>query len=365
MQRYSGVAMGLHWVMGLIMIGLLAVGLWMVDLPLAPFKFEVYQWHKSFGLLVLLLLVVRVGWRWTHPAPMLPVGTPRWQVKVAEFTHFLLYFLMLLMPLSGWLMSDAAGYRPHFFGLAVPLLWAQDSVVAGWAKWVHEMAGKALIGLLILHVGAAVHHHLIVRDGILLRMVPKGLRLPQPKLFGLVLAGILPFGAVQAVEWQVVPEGSKLEWEARYSGSQIIGNFGVWQAEIRLNPDDLADAKVRVVVEVASVGSGDENRDKTLKGIDFFDAVGHPKAVFESSKVSKTSAGFVAAGTLTLAGVSKPLALPFTLQIQGDGAQRLALAQGQVSLSRNAFGVGKGEWQGNATIADLVVVKYVVKATLK
>lgn len=366
MQRYTGAAMAIHWLMALIIIGLLAVGLWMVELPLAPLKFEVYQWHKSFGLFVLILLIVRVGWRWTNPVPMMGENMPKWQVRVAEMTHFLLYFLMVAMPISGWVMSDAAGYSPRFFGLWVPQIWVQDQTVVFWAKEVHEIMGKMLIGLIVVHGGAAVFHHLIQRDDILLRMVPVWVRLPRPKLWAgiVVLLAALPWSG-QATEWRVVPEESKLEWVVAYNGQEIVGQFKNWQADIVLDTANLATAKVKVVVDLASVASGDGNRDETLRGGEFFNVAAHPQAVFESSKVRREGPGFVAEGTLQLAGVSQPLVLPFTLKIEGDGAVRVALASGQVGLSRAAFGVGKGAWQGNSTIADAVQVRLVVKAVVK
>ena len=170
--HYNPFSQALHWGMALVIVGMLASGLLMEDLQPLALKFQVIQMHKSFGLLVLWLVIVRLLWRFTTPAPMLPAGTPLWQKLVAHGTHALLYVLMVGLPLSGWLMSDAKGYHPNFFGLNVPVLMAEPNKELGHLLGeMHEIGAFVMMGLLALHIGAAVMHR-IKKDGIAERMLP-------------------------------------------------------------------------------------------------------------------------------------------------------------------------------------------------
>lgn len=180
-SRYTAPAIALHWVIALLVITLLIMGLVMDSLPLMA-KFQAIQIHKSLGLTVLLLVALRVMWRFTHPAPMLPKGTPMWQSAIAHTTHGLLYALMVLMPLTGWLFSDAAGYHPNLFGLPVPVLTGTNRDWAHLVKEFHELGGNLFWVLLVLHVGAALQHHLFLKDDILTRMVPSFIKLPRPNV---------------------------------------------------------------------------------------------------------------------------------------------------------------------------------------
>lgn len=180
--RYTAPAMALHWVIALGILALLVMGLVMDDLPLMT-KFTVIQLHKSLGLTVLMLVALRILWRFTHPAPLLPEGTPRWQKAVAHSTHGLLYGLMVFMPVTGWVFSDAAGYHPNLFGWnVVPLLLQGNQGVAHTVRELHGVGGNLFWVLLALHVGAAVQHHVFKRDDILQRMLPAWLKVPRPNV---------------------------------------------------------------------------------------------------------------------------------------------------------------------------------------
>lgn len=171
--RYGAVAIALHWLMALAILGLMGVGVWMTDLKPSPQKFEIYALHKSAGLLVLALAAFRLIWRVTHRPPPLPPATPTWQARAAALTHGALYALMLAMPITGWLQHSAAGYPLSWFGLfKVPALIGRDrAALAFWQQW-HEWLAWALAALILLHVAAALKHHFLDRDGLLGRMWP-------------------------------------------------------------------------------------------------------------------------------------------------------------------------------------------------
>ncbi len=170
---YSRIAIGLHWVAALLIIGNLAFGLTMVDLPLSPAKLRYYSWHKWAGVTIFLLSAVRLLWRLAHPVPALPSSTPAWQRKAANASHHVLYLLFFAAPLSGWLFSSAAGFQTVYFGvLPLPDLLAKNKELADLLKLVHRVATYTLAALVVVHVAAAVKHHVVDRDDVLARMLP-------------------------------------------------------------------------------------------------------------------------------------------------------------------------------------------------
>lgn len=175
-DRWSPVSQALHWLIVLLILGLAVVGLTMDELPKTPKYFWVYTAHKSLGLTVLALVLVRLGWRLYAGSPDPVPGTPTWQHRIASFTHVLLYALILAMPLSGWLYDSASGLRPfRWFGLFnVPKLSAPDEAISSFARDAHGWLFWALVALVLLHAGAAIYHHLFQRDATLARMLPRG-----------------------------------------------------------------------------------------------------------------------------------------------------------------------------------------------
>jgi cytochrome b561 len=178
--QYTRTAKALHWLIALLIIGMLCMGLYMNSLGFTPLKFQLYQLHKSIGITILLLVAFRLLWRFTNPAPMLPTHMPLWQKAAAHTTHTFLYILMFAMPISGYVMSDAGGYHPNWFGLPVPILVGQNPDLAKNLNLFHEYAAYAIWALLAAHIGAALYHHVIVRDDTLRRMLPQAIsrRLP-------------------------------------------------------------------------------------------------------------------------------------------------------------------------------------------
>ena len=175
-ERWGPVSQAFHWIIVLLILVLAIVGLTMDELPKTPKYFWVYTLHKSTGITVLVLVLLRLGWRLYAGAPAPVPGTPRWQARIASLTHWLLYALILAMPLSGWLYDSASGLRPfNYFGLfPVPKLVAPDEAIAGQAHEVHELLFLVLVALVVLHAGAAFYHHLFQRDATLARMLPRG-----------------------------------------------------------------------------------------------------------------------------------------------------------------------------------------------
>lgn len=171
-NNYGWIAILLHWLMAIIMIALLAMGLYMVRLPISLAKLKLYGWHKEYGILILALVLVRVAWRLSNYMPLLPSTMPKWEKLAARSAHLAFYLFMFALPLSGWMISSAAGLPVSFFGLFVlPDLISPDESIRLVLQQLHEWLGYGLIALIILHVSAALQHHFYNRDDILRRML--------------------------------------------------------------------------------------------------------------------------------------------------------------------------------------------------
>lgn len=173
--RYGATAIGLHWLVALMLLCGATLGLYMVDLELSPAKLKLYSWHKWIGVSIFLVAVARLIWRLTHPAPPLPGAVPAWQQRAASLTHALLYLLLFVIPLSGWLMSSALGVQVVYFGvLPLPDLVQKDKALGEQLKLLHLSLNLTLLVAVLLHVAAAVKHHFVDRDDVLRRMLPGG-----------------------------------------------------------------------------------------------------------------------------------------------------------------------------------------------
>ncbi len=173
-NRYTRTAIALHWLIALLLVGLFAVGLAMHDLPLSPQKLKIYAWHKWAGVSVFLLVLVRLAWRVGHRPPALPAAMPGWQKAAARGLHLALYLLMLAIPLSGWLMSSAKGFQTVWFGvLPLPDLLDKNKALGDALQVAHMSLNFGLAALVVAHAGAAIKHHLIEKDDVLTRMLPR------------------------------------------------------------------------------------------------------------------------------------------------------------------------------------------------
>ena len=171
--HYTPLAKGLHWLMALMSFGLLALGFYMSDLPLSPEKLQLYSWHKWAGVTIFVLVWLRLAWRITHRPPALPDGMPVHMQWAAHAGHFLLYALMIAIPLSGWLMSSAKGVQTVWFGvLPLPDLLAKDKALGHLLAEVHEALNMGLLLLIAGHAAAALFHHVVHKDDTLRRMLP-------------------------------------------------------------------------------------------------------------------------------------------------------------------------------------------------
>lgn len=179
--RYDGVAITLHWIIAIGVLAQLALGWWMIDIPKQPTGVRAYWFnlHKSVGLTLGLLIVLRLAWRLTHRPPALPASVPRWQARASGAGHLLLYACMLAMPVAGYFGSVFSGYPIKFFGTTLPAWGWKDEALKELFSTVHYAAALAFMALIVVHVLAALKHALIDRDGVVHRMLP-GRRVHAP-----------------------------------------------------------------------------------------------------------------------------------------------------------------------------------------
>jgi cytochrome b561/polyisoprenoid-binding protein YceI len=422
--RYTTVAIVIHWLIAAAIIFQIILGWRMGDGPKGPTTYALFQLHKSIGVTILLLSLLRLVWRLFNNPPLAPEGQPKWEQAASKLVHIGFYVIMIGLPLTGWIMVSASRVPiptllygtvpwPH-----LPLLpELAESAKHAWreaGEIGHEVLVKLTYLLLVLHLGAVAKHQVLDKDEVFGNMAPgarPGWKEPRAwlaaaGLVAVIAAGYLytpavkakpaaPAPAAQPVEalapatpavaapeaaapaateaaapeaalkdpvaW-VVQKGASLTFTASWSGEAIEGQFKSWKADILFSPQALDRSKVTVAIDMASVGTGDAQRDESLPSGDFFDTAEHPKATFTAAKFRKTGEGkYVADGTLDLRGVKKPLSLPFTLKIDGD----TATARGVTTLDRTTFGVGQGEWASTDQIGASVKVAFSLTAKKK
>jgi len=187
-MSYNTVAKFLHWLIALAILGMIALGWYMNDLPRGdPHKFMLFQWHKKIGIMILLLSLFRLGWRWTHPAPPLPVDMKIWERALAKIIVVLFYALMIGIPFLGWAVVSSSplniptilfsyGWRPtdNIILPHLPILPTLENKkeIAHRLGDIHAYLAYSVLGLLVLHVGGALKHHFINKDDVLTRMAP-------------------------------------------------------------------------------------------------------------------------------------------------------------------------------------------------
>jgi cytochrome b561 len=177
--RYGTVAQIFHWLIAALIFIILALGYYMEDLPLGARKLELYQLHKSIGITIALLAALRLLWRLLHPPPPLPETMKPWECKAAIAVHVLLYVMLFVQPLIGFLQSNAVNFPVVLWGFVpLPPLIGPDEALGDTLINVHALGGNLLAILVIIHIAAALRHHFMLKDDVLRRMLPGAERAP-------------------------------------------------------------------------------------------------------------------------------------------------------------------------------------------
>jgi cytochrome b561 len=176
-HEWGVIAKSFHWLIALLLFGQLALGWIAKDMRVSPDKFELFVWHKSIGISILLIVALRIVWRFRNPPPASIGEVTLWQARLAQGAHALLYILMIAVPLSGWWISDTSRIPFRlYWQIPLPDLLPASKDMSELAASTHEVLTTLLIVIVVLHILAAARHHFLLRDDTLTRMLPFGRR---------------------------------------------------------------------------------------------------------------------------------------------------------------------------------------------
>lgn len=376
--HYGTISKVFHWSIMLLIFTAIPLGVAAGRVPLEniEFKAQLYSFHKTIGVTVFLLALLRITWALiqTKPEPIYPERKA--ETFAAELVHWLLYGALILVPLSGWIEHAAtSGFAPILwpFGQGLPLVSKSEHLAETFAG-LHIVFKNVLIGAILLHVAGALKHVFIDKDGTLGRMwfgasdyVASGghhsQALPALTAGGIWLAALGLGGGMNLLnaphdtataptvvaaatsEWQV--ESGSIGIVVVNFGDELQGSFGEWTADISYDPDTKTGA-VETTISVPSLTLGSVTSDAL--GADYFDGAGFPNAVWKGT----LNAG-MAEGALTLKGAEVPVSFPYELDIT-DGVATVSAA---LSLNRNDFGIGSAT---DTSLAETVEVQIELKA---
>lgn len=348
-QDYTAVAKLLHWLIAVLVFVMFPLAWTMGDFSGVQ-KFRLYNLHKSIGITILALMTLRLFWRSVQAAPALTASAPKWERIVAYLGHFALYAALFVMPLSGWAMISASDKPSVLFGAtAFPLIpWLSDlppdqkKTLSEIFKSIHEFTANVLLFLIIIHVAAALRHAFVLRDGIMSRMLPRfwGRSASRRVALLVLTASALSFAGLKqasAMEWGVNPQKSEVAFEASGSGYNAKGTFKSYKTDIEFDPETPEEASIHVTLDMRSASTGAADADQTLQSEDFFDPRRYPTAEFAARGAKPDGDGkYILDGRLTLKGVTKPIALPFSINL----AEGTAAVKAETTINRLDFGVG-------------------------
>lgn len=355
--KFGLVAKLFHWSAALLVFALLPIGWYMHDLPRGLERFRYVELHKSLGLFLLAFMIGRSAWRAYNPPPPLPDNLPAWERHAAALTHWAIYALLFAQMLCGMGYVWAANSPLTLFGwFALPSPFAPDISLRNLMGTLHDWIAFGIVILLVMHIGAALRHHFILKNDILRRMLIVTL-----VIFGGVCAAV----PVRAATWNVAPS-SQLLFHFIQTGMSITGKFERFDTRINFDPDKPEDGRIDVTIDIASLDTQNTDRDVTLRSADLFDAEKFPQAQFTADKIRRIGEGqFEAVGTLTIRDITLPLVLPFQLMIEkqtGDGDTK-ATASGSIAVSRRDYGLARGQWEAVDIVADEVKIEIRLEAT--
>jgi cytochrome b561/polyisoprenoid-binding protein YceI len=369
--RYGGVTKFFHWLTALLIIALLASGLFAEDLPHETQaeltqKAWFFSLHKTMGVAVFFVALLRIIWAISQPKPGLLNADKKLESWLAETVHWVLYASLVIVPLAGWISHAAAsGFAPIWwpFGQNLPLV-PKSTDIEHLFGAVHVISGKVLMGALFLHFAGAIKHHVIDRDSTLRRMLPGEPPIgplpvqhhsSAPVLAALVVwiatlalgVGLGLAGGKDGAEAAQAPvlEQVASDWTVQTGtigisvsqfGSAVEGSFADWTSSISFD-ETVSEGKAGTVTTTISIPSltlGSVT-DQAM-GADFFNAENFPTAAF-AADITVTNGNYLADGTLTIKDQSVPVSLPFSLTVDSN----TAVMQGTTSLDRRPFAIGQ------------------------
>lgn len=393
-SKYNAGARFFHWASAFLILILLPMGFYMGGMEFSPAKLQVIGLHKSLGLSVLLLVLMRISWRIFFKPPSALSTHEQWERLLSKTIHVVLYIAILFIPISGWVMSSAGDFPISFFGLfEMPNIVQKDENIFEFSRSVHEYLALVIIGCVGLHVIGALKHQWIDKDATMQRMGASSLLGFLAILFlgaATLLWGLgelshygqgdvrdtsleQQIGASESVVqvfedglevWSIDSENSEIGFTFLQYGSSVNGSFGSFAGDIVFDPDDLDHATAVIEIDAASIKTGSADRDGQAISQDWFAADSNPTITFKSDRFSKLSANqYEVEGQLEIKGIALPVSFPFVLDIHDlrDGYQE-AIMVAELELDRTAFHVGEGQWESGEAIDKVVKINLKLRA---
>jgi cytochrome b561 len=398
-RKYNAISQLFHWLMAFLIFGMLIAGFFMTGMEYGASKFTLYGYHKSFGTLVLILVVLRFIWK-KICSPVLPLITYKsWEKHLSRAAHFLLYLLMFIMPASGWLMSSAGGFDYSFFGMAMPKLIDKNESLFLLFREIHEYSAILLLILISAHFLGAAKHHILDKDITLKRMLPEKsaarfaflalLAGGAGLLFSYYFMGQYLILNIQkqslkneqksievseltqisaeddlAPEWMINPDESKIIFKLGVYGDVFSGEFREFKGAINFDPENLVKSRAIIEVPIASVKSDSSERDTYILMPAWLNADDFPLARFVSKSFKKLEADkYSVSAELTLKGVTHEIEMPFHVRFYTDEENKqYALMQGAFSFDRTQYNIGNGEWAAPDTVGHQIDINVTVQA---
>ena len=390
--RYSAVAIALHWAIAAGILFMIGLG-WNMD-----GSESLFQLHKSIGITILLLTVARIVWRLLNPPPALPNAMKPWEKRVSHWVHVAFYALMILMPLTGWLVVSTSydfDIPTVLYGVVswpdIPGVgFLSNETAHGAVLNVHSKLAWVAIGLLVLHVAGAVKHEISAEEGVLKRMIPglfgKTARPSAPPrafigafgaAFGVfaLVAGMPALigggsggnsaaspaagqtGSAIEANWVVDQDASSITFSGTHEGATYSGRFRDWSADIRFDPENLADARAEVTVRTGTATANKKLYTDSLKSDEWFNPSDYPEATVTLDDFAESEGGgYTADATLTLKDSSVTVPFEFDLRIEGDRASMT----GSTTVERTPLDLGQtsdpsADWVGEQVSIEVSV----------
>lgn len=396
-ERYTNVAITLHWLIAIAIVGMIFGGWYMGDLPDgAPGQYFLYQMHKSIGITILLLTVARIIWRVMNRPPPLPDEMKGLEKTASHLVHLGFYSLMIALPLTGWLYSSVSVKLDVPTVLYGIISWPDVPFVEGLktesasstVNFIHSKLAWVVLALLGLHVAGAVKHEFSAEEGVLKRMIP-GLfgKADKPAMPGrgamtafgsalavlVIIAGATPVlsilngsgnavsaDAAFAPNWTVNAENSSIQFAGMHDGNPYSGTFSNWDAAIQFDPDNPGSGEVRVTVSTTNVEASQKLYSDSLPSPEWFNTAAFPTASVEILNIKGAGDdSFTSTARLSLKDLTVDADFPFTLEIDGDTARMT----GQAVFQRKALDLGQSSDPNADWVAEDVTVNVLVEAT--
>lgn len=364
-QRYGAVTKSFHWLTAFLILTAIPLGMIASNMPIGT-DAEItrtvwfFSLHKTVGVTAFFVALARIFWALGQPKPT-SLQEDGWEPALAEIVHWLLYFSILFVPLSGWLHHAALdGFAPIWwpFGQSMPFVPKSAAVAEFFGAW-HFVLTKVLAISIFLHIAGAMKHHFLDKDSTLRRMLPGQPHLPdinvhsggRKGLIGALVIYLFALGGGSALGLQTHNSGTgktlsqvQSGWQVKSGslgirfkqfGSEVSGDFSDWTAAIQYDETNQT-GDITVTIDIASLDIGGVT--KNAMEAEYFDATAFPTATYQA-QIKPADSGLVAEGTLTLRGVTIPLVLPFDLTIQ-DG---VAVAKGSTQTDRRDYKIGESQ----------------------